>query len=453
MAYPSNSLRVIYLNARSVKAVNYQRNKLVQLENLIHLNSPDILAITETWLNSDVRDQEVIPSDFATYRKDRQNTHANKTGGGVLLAVRTSVYSTRRVDLEPQDEIMVCEIKHPTFNKLAIVLCYRPPSGDLASFTANLSSVMEKVQREYRMCCLLGDFNIPRVDWHYCTAIGEGKEADFCDLINNNFLHQHNQIPSNKNHNLLDLIFSNCPERLSNIAELPADFDTDHTILEFTFKCKLHPKRGIPRKVYNYKRADWDGLRAHLDQTQLPLVIEQHQDVDPAWQSWHSTVSTAVDKFVPCRQLKDSTVPPWIDSDVRQLQNRKSTAWRKAKRTNSSSHWAKFRKLRNKLKNLLSKKYNTYLSSPSSTLKESPKQFWAFVRAKSKSKTLPPVVQLDSTIAQSPMEKSSLFNDYFYSTFTKPDKDTTYPTIDTGNFLLTGKMPTSFLSTRNVVKG
>ncbi|KAI8496798.1 hypothetical protein Bbelb_254530 [Branchiostoma belcheri] len=139
---------------------------------------------------------------------------------------------------------------------------------------------MAKVQREYRSYCLLGVFNIPRVDWHYCVAEGEGKEADLCNLINNNFLHQHNQIPSNKNNNLLDLIFSNCPESLSNIVELPADFNTNHTTLEFSVKYNTLPKSGIPRKVYDFKRADWEGLRTHLHQAQLSVVIEQHHDID-----------------------------------------------------------------------------------------------------------------------------------------------------------------------------
>ncbi|KAI8478187.1 hypothetical protein Bbelb_440810 [Branchiostoma belcheri] len=244
----------------------------------------DILAITETWLNDDVRDQEVIPPGYATYRKDRHHTHAGRAGGGILLAVSSNVRSRRRPDLEPKDEILVCEVQPPGLGKLATVLCYRPPSGDLSTFTVNLSSALEKVKDEYRMYCVLGDLNLPKVDWNSCAVTDRGKESDFCEVINDHFLYQHNMIPSNHCNHILDLVFTNIPEKVSSIKELPTEFDTDHTILEFGIHCRLQPKRGLSRKVFNYRRADWDGLRAHLVSRQLTEAVEQYQDIDSAWE-------------------------------------------------------------------------------------------------------------------------------------------------------------------------
>ncbi|KAI8493903.1 hypothetical protein Bbelb_282500 [Branchiostoma belcheri] len=221
----------------------------------------------------------------------------------------------------------------------------------MTAFTHNLDLTLESVHKEYSMCCVLGDFNMPRVDWDNCVVTNEGKEADFCNMINNHFLKQINQVPSNSRHNLLDLVFTDFPDRFSTINELPAEFDTDHTLLEFSLHCRVQPKHGLPRKVFNFKRADWNGLNTHLESLDLSEAVTCHHDIDSAWEAWSSALQSAVDMFVPCRKLKTSTSPPWIDSEVRDLQNRKRTAWRKAKRTDSSSHWAKFRKLRNKLKN------------------------------------------------------------------------------------------------------
>ncbi|KAI8516278.1 hypothetical protein Bbelb_048590 [Branchiostoma belcheri] len=413
MVQSLDSLRTIYLNARSVKAVNKHRNKLVQLESLIHLNSPDILAITETWLTSDIHDQEVIPPNYVTYRKDRQHVHDNKVG-----------------DLEPRDEILVCEIHPPSLGKLALVLCYRPPSADLEPFTDNMATVLTNIQKEYRNCCIVGDFNLPRVDWSTCTATGGGKESKFCEVINNHFLHQHNLTPSNSSGNLLDLVFSNFPESLSAINEVPTVFDTDHAILEFMIKCKSQPKRGISRKVFNFKAADWEGLRSDQSLSDLEEEMGKHSDIDSAWQTWRSTVQAAMVKYIPSRQLKNSSTPPWVDSEVRHVRHKKYTAWKKAKRTDKPVHWAKFRKLRNKLKNILSSKYRNFLDGLSSSLQESPKRFWSFVRAKAKAKSLPSVVKNDGSIAQSAKEKANIFNQYFYSTFSPVDRNTSKPDID-----------------------
>ncbi|KAI8517823.1 hypothetical protein Bbelb_038400 [Branchiostoma belcheri] len=163
--------------------------------------------------------------------------------------------------------------------------------------------------------------------------------------------------------------------------------------------------------------------------------------------------------FVPSRKLKVSTSPPWIDGEVRNLQNKKRTAWKRAKRSDSPSHWEKFRKLRNKLKNLLSAKYNKYLVSLSSTLQESPKRFWAFVRAKSKSRSLPTDVHLNGTVVQSAPDKANMFNDYFFSTFSAPDPNVIKPDIDMIMFGFGGNLLawfTSYLTDRRqrvVVEG
>ena len=46
----------------------------------------DIIAITETWLNPEIMDQEILSSDYNIYRRDRLGK-----GGGVLLALRDNI--------------------------------------------------------------------------------------------------------------------------------------------------------------------------------------------------------------------------------------------------------------------------------------------------------------------------------------------------------------------------
>ena len=44
---------------------------------------------------------------------------------------------------------------------------------------------------------------------------------------------QLNKVASNKSANLLDLIFTNAPESITDIIEYPSVFKTDHTSLRF----------------------------------------------------------------------------------------------------------------------------------------------------------------------------------------------------------------------------
>ncbi len=73
------SLKVIYTNASSILP------KFDELRDLISHEVPDILVITESWLNSDVLDSELHIEGFSLFRCDR----SSRKGGGVLMYVST----------------------------------------------------------------------------------------------------------------------------------------------------------------------------------------------------------------------------------------------------------------------------------------------------------------------------------------------------------------------------
>lgn len=72
--------KIINLNARS------GLNKSHLIESLTLEHNPDILAITETWLHSDVHDVEVTPPGYVLIRKDRDGW-----GGGVALVTKRDI--------------------------------------------------------------------------------------------------------------------------------------------------------------------------------------------------------------------------------------------------------------------------------------------------------------------------------------------------------------------------
>ena len=52
----------------------------------------DVVAVTETWLNDNILDSEILSHGYSIYRHDRDSS---KRGGGVLLAVKQSIESIR----------------------------------------------------------------------------------------------------------------------------------------------------------------------------------------------------------------------------------------------------------------------------------------------------------------------------------------------------------------------
>jgi hypothetical protein len=67
---PTGTINCFLLNTRSVKSVNRNRNKLVELHSLTALKNAKVICLTETWLSNDILDSEILPSQhFNIYRK------------------------------------------------------------------------------------------------------------------------------------------------------------------------------------------------------------------------------------------------------------------------------------------------------------------------------------------------------------------------------------------------
>ena len=75
-----NSIKLSHLNVQSIR----NRNHLIQVRELVFNEKPDVLALSETWLNSSTTNAEVEIQEYKIYRLDRKH----KKGGGVCIYIR-----------------------------------------------------------------------------------------------------------------------------------------------------------------------------------------------------------------------------------------------------------------------------------------------------------------------------------------------------------------------------
>ena len=62
-------IRCFYQIARSIKS----GSKLREFQDSVYVNQYDVVAVTETWLTSDVSDSELLPWGYDIYRCDRKS--------------------------------------------------------------------------------------------------------------------------------------------------------------------------------------------------------------------------------------------------------------------------------------------------------------------------------------------------------------------------------------------
>ena len=171
---------------------------------------------------------------------------------------------------------MVVEILKGNSNSIILYTFYHPPnSGPEVLLSLNTSLLNTK---ESTNIILVGDFNLPSIDWSLdlpAPANNDGLLEDtLCNRIGDDFLQQHVAGPTHIGGNKLDLVLCNCPEIFKNVSASSPDlstFPTDHYIIEFELQLKFPRAKPVRRKAYNFKRANFDELREYLSYVHHPL--------------------------------------------------------------------------------------------------------------------------------------------------------------------------------------
>ena len=211
--------------------------KFLEIEMLIHELSCDLVAITETWLNSKIMSTEFCPKGYDCIRKDRSDMIK---GGGILLMYSSKLRVIHRLDLEKKlildevnDEILVCQVFHNTHKSFLVILAYRKPGPMQRNFVSNILNILEDIheQDSYKLF-LMGDLNLPTVDWAAMSAPGNTVLNDFMMILNSFNLVQCNTIPSRRgNLNILDVLITNYQNCVNNIQPLHGMLTSDHVPL------------------------------------------------------------------------------------------------------------------------------------------------------------------------------------------------------------------------------
>ena len=180
--------------AQNVRSLNNKFDSLRALSPA--LQRYDCIALTETWLKSHVKDSELCHgfNGHVWFRHDRGG---DVTGGGVVCAVRASLMPSRRPELEA-GEVLVVDLMACS-PVVTVVAAYRPPDDDAA--VARLVNVMNSVCATERSVLMVGDFNLPEIDWcrpsdRPVLTRRSGRAVTFLDAVAQCGLRQHVRQPT-----------------------------------------------------------------------------------------------------------------------------------------------------------------------------------------------------------------------------------------------------------------
>ena len=403
------------INARSIC------NKLTEFNALLNTFKPSFVAICETWLSSEnICDSFLDPdNNYTIFRQDRKTR-----GGGVCLLIDKMfrcIPVSVELDLLGVELLCVDIVTHDGLTRLAV--CYRSTSLARASLEANFRLIhcLNKLLTVKHSCILLGDFNLPGIDWFSDFATTDPIQQAFFENFCSIGLEQLNSFAT-RNDAILDLVLSNDPELISDLLTLPPLGASDHDIVSFSIFLapKYHPT-SQPLLIRSYTKCNYDLLSADLQGIDWIATFDNCLTADDFWVTFLHVLDSLLEVHCPLFTPNFTNKKIHYPIAIRRLQTRRKRVWRRlgADRNNELLR-AKYRSISELYKQAVNdfhfKRESDVLNSHDSS------KFHNFIRRKLKRSEPIPVLLDDTGIHVDDGDvKANMLNNFFSSIFTLDD--------------------------------
>nr|VZH90178.1 unnamed protein product [Spirometra erinaceieuropaei] len=404
-------LRCLYTNAQSLLS------KLDELKLCLVELSPDVLAVTETWLSGNISDNEVALPGYQIYRRDREH----RQGGGIVVYVNDGLaVSDNTTKFVCSTEAIWLTIKATGSPCLDVLTVYRPPRTDRIADTQLLEQLEKFSSRPNIM--IMGDFNAPGTNWNTLQASGPKSAFDYRLLSKtlNACLTQHVMFPTRTREgqraNCLDLVFTKTPDSIDEIASMPPLGRSDHVVLMWDYSLFSishtpdHKRRNVWRGDFNQMRADLSGL----DWGSL-FTGSANDD----WELFKNVLLQLINNHCPLTSVRLNKRPGWLNSNLKKEINRKHKLWRKYCVTRQAECFNTYKTQRNKLRKLIMQTRREFEKNLLQKATQNLKLLYSYLRRTTRNRHQIPLIKTtDGVEIADSRDKAAYFSRFFQSVYT-----------------------------------
>ena len=407
-------------------------NKRSEINDLIDSSKPHILALTEFGASAAVMDSELGVEGYSLYRGNHSDGNGGLGRGAALYMSDSLNHSACPLFDEVAYDCSAWScVKMSSGKTLLVGVVYRSPNSSEQN-NQNLLSILRKASAaNYSQVVVCGDFNLPRIDWSTRRSLDSESSftSRFMEEIEDMSWFQHVRTSTrfrNAQNSCLDLVFSSEEEMIGEVTELPPIGKSDHicqlwevVVEEVIFKNTASTRR-------NFKRADWDGMKAELRSFQF-------EEGDSP-----STMNDKLVRFI--NKLKEKHIPlskprsiqhrlPWMRSAKLKVQRReKWKRWKKFRTSRLPRDYDAYKMERNRLNDMIRSAKINYEKGLIADMKVNPKLYHGHCRRSLKTKQgVSNVVDGKGNLTQTEEEAAKALNEYYQSVFTADDGSTETP--------------------------
>lgn len=368
----------------------------------------DLIFVTETWLNDTVSDGLLCASsDYGVYRLDR----TDKKGGGVAIFYKLGLKLSKveLKDFENFPEILIADLSIKCNQKKRFMCCYRPPKYDLL-IAETLCSLFGKYIENSIKCILLGDFNLPHLNFDSLDLPADPLTLLFHECFINLGLNLLTHEPT-RQENLLDLIFSTSQELVFNITMQPPFCTSDHESISFCLAASV--VEDDPTPILDFRKANYDFLAADLILVKWDLIFQSCISSNDFYAAFLSVLNTVISDHIP---FKKPSFKETIPKVIRKLQSKKKKLWKRYKSCSNPDILKDYKVIVKKIHLETSKHF---VEKEGRLLKSQNLQhFYKFVNQRLRHvKKIPLLVDENGKPQEADDEKANLLNRFFSSVF------------------------------------
>ena len=329
-----DGFHVAHFNARSLKG-----DKLDYVRYVFENSPIDVIAVTETWFESEIPDKYFEISGYNIFRNDR----SGRIGGGVAIYIKENLCA--KIISKSSENSTVEFINLEIFDcttKVFLSCVYNPNrTFSLESFFNSLSNLL--IVYDFFLIC--GDMNVN-------LLVNDSKSLLLQNHIATAGLHVVNlssptRFGNNVNPSLLDVILVSDCSSILHYDQL--SFVSDHDLIFSTLNIKLKNKKTTPTCIeyrdfrnINYNLLFSDALC--LDWSDCFLV----SDVNNKLEFFINKINCLYDLHVPLRKKsQNSNSCPWYSHSVIRLKNKKNNLYKKWKNNPTPQRWTLYSQARN----------------------------------------------------------------------------------------------------------
>jgi Reverse transcriptase (RNA-dependent DNA polymerase)/Endonuclease-reverse transcriptase len=386
----------------------------------------DVIGIVESWANKSINDAELTIQGYNMFRLDKEV--ANGAGGGLLLYVKDKWESTCCEEFSKQKFVqsLWCTVRVRT-GKLLVGLCYRSPSSTKEN-NENLLRLLEGAVQWGGFCnvLIMGDFNYPAIDYQQDTVMtGPGSAAAlFLEKTQDLLLFQHVGSPTRvrlgSEPSTLDYIFTDSENLIEDVRYKNPIGKSDHVVLEWDLLIETADVAGKQRK-FNYCKGDYAKMTEKLSEVDWKSLFE-NKSVDQMWSLFKDIVLSLTEQYVPLKEEFKKRKGHWITNATIKVMKQRSRAWKKYRQFQSYTSFEEYRKLRNRVNDMVRADGDAYRKRLLAGFKDRPKRFYGYMRGlQSVKDNISALRRADGTVTGSDKETADELASCFQQMFTKED--------------------------------